>query len=373
MKVRRILILFLIVFTFNNAFSQVGLEEQSAYLDSVLVVLESPEKIDNPSVILSIIDEQLNLKNSLTSKLKNQIIQLDKDVYNNELFYQRLNSQLDYEKNIYASLIVTASRLRTLMYQNFDIFSFDNLYKTYRQFLYIKWLTDYRQKKIMRIKALKAEIATVVSTLDSIKAAKNVVAEKLGVEQTFIKRYSSSRNLIAQSYTENKEEEVSREIIKNNIDSLRTPDLTAGENETTLFQVQKGYLMWPVRKAVIIRYFGESKHPVYDKVTVKNDGLDFCVPQSSKVQCVYNGIVAKVVKLPQNKFSVIVRHGSYYTVYSGLDHINVSQGDMINKGDITGGFDAENGDCVLNFQIWLGTEVLNPYHWLVKNTKNNKK
>ena len=154
---------------------------------------------------------------------------------------------------------------------------------------------------------------------------------------------------------------------------MKTPAVSSADDETTLFQVQKGYLMWPVHKAVIIRYFGESKHPVYDKVTIKNDGLDFCVPEVSKVQCVYNGSVAKIVKLPQNKFSVIVRHGSFYTVYSGLDHINVSQGDMINKSDVVGGFDAENGDCILNFQIWLGSEVLNPYHWLVKNTKNNRK
>ena len=362
------LLLFLVLLFCNGVLrAQSTIAEQTAYLDSVLTDLSDGKNID---LKLSVLDEQLNLENSLISQLKFQIVQLDKDIYNNELFFQRLNSQLDYEKDIYSSLVVTASRLNTMMHQNFDIFSFDNLYKTYRQFLYVKWLTDYRQKKIKRIKALKAEIATVVETLDSIKAEKNILASKIGIEQSFIKQYSQSRNLIVKDVAvHQKTEDVSREIIKISLDSLAAPEVVATKDATVLFQVQKGYLIWPVEKAAIIRYFGESKHPVYDKITVKNDGLDFCAPRDSKVRCVYNGVVAKIVRLPQDKFSVIVRHGDYYTVYSELDHIVVSQGDQLEKKDIVGDFDTEEKHAVFNFQIWQGSKVLNPYDWLIKNNK----
>jgi murein DD-endopeptidase MepM/ murein hydrolase activator NlpD len=360
--------LILVILLFNSAVkAQSTIAEQSAYLDSVITSLSETKA---PALLFSVLNEQLNLKNSLISQLKFQIVQLDKDIYNNELFHKRLNSQLEYEKDIYASLVVTASRLQSMMHQNFDIFSFDNLYKTYRQFLYIKWLTDYRQKKIKRIKALKAEIATVVGTLDSIKNHKNSLAEKIGVEQSFINRYSQSRNLIAKNVeAQMKTEDVSREIIKTNLNTLAVPSVISDRDETVLFQLQKGYLIWPVEKAVIIRYFGESKHPVYDKITIRNDGLDFCAPKDSKVRCVYNGIVAKVVCLPENKFSVIVRHGDYYTVYSDLNHITVSQGDELQKMDVVGDFDTEDNHAVFNFQIWQGSKVLNPYDWLIKKEK----
>ena len=369
---RKIFVLLLLVCSFS-ANAQVGLEEQTAYLDSVLTGLT---QISDNDLSISLLDRQLDLKNSVISKLKFQIEQVDKDIYNNELFFQRLNSQLDYEKEIYKSLIVTAWRLRDKMYQNFDIFSFDNLYKTYRQFLYIKWLKDYRLKKIKRINALKSEIVATVEKLDSIKAVKNNLAGKLGVEETFIKRYSQSRNLIAKNFTQSKNGEISREILKNNLDSMASSPLaqvkTEADRQTTLFEVQKGYLIWPVHKAVIIKYFGESKHPVYEKVTVRNDGLDFCVPSESKVRCVYNGTVTKIVVLPQNKYSVIVRHGAYFTVYSGLDHIKVSIGDELEKADVIGGFDTENQNSVFNFQIWHDSKAQNPYHWLTRNTKEKK-
>lgn len=370
---RKIFVIVLVLFCMSSK-AQVGLEEQTAYLDSVLTGLTD---INDTDLSLSILDRQLDLKNSVISKLKFQIEQVDKDIYNNELFFQRLNSQLDYEKEIYKSLIITAWRLRDKMYQNFDIFSFDNLYKTYRQFLYIKWLKDYRLKKIKRINALKAEIVATVEKLDSIKAKKNNLAEKLGVEQSFIKRYSTSRNLIAKNFSQNKNGEISREILKNNLDSIGTsalaPIKTESDRLSALFEVQKGYLIWPVHKAVIIKYFGESKHPVYEKVTVRNDGLDFCVPSQAKVRCVYNGTVTKIVILPQNKYSVIVRHGTYFTVYSGLDHIKVSVGDELEKEDAIGGFDTQSKNSVFNFQIWHDSKAQNPYYWLIRNVDKDKK
>ena len=371
---KNILLFFCLLIECNALFSQVPVAEQSAYLDSVLVDLSENE---NPLLRLSVLDEQLNLKNSLISELKFQIVQLDKDIYNNKLEFERLNSQLEYEKNIYASLIVKASRFRNLMYQNFDVFSFDNLYKMYRQFLYIKYLTDYRLKKIKRINALKAEIAVVVKKLDDIKTKKNSLAAKIGVEQSFISKYSISRNLVATEIKEeNKKDFVSREIIKENLNLINEIDakpLTENDNISVLFQIQKGYLSWPVKKAAIIRYFGDVKYPDQEKIVMKNYGLDFCVPKTSKVCCVYNGVVVKIIPLAQSKYSVIVRHGEYYTVYSDLDHISVSVGDNLEKNDVIGGFDSTNNYAVFNFQIWNGSKVQNPYDWLIKTEKNKTK
>lgn len=364
----KILFTLVCLLTTIPGFSQLAIEEQSTFLDSVLVNLSTSK---NPENMIAIIDQQLNLKNSLIEKLKFEIVQIDKDIYNNEVYFERLNSQLVYEKNIYADLIVKAQRLNSLMHQNFDIFSFDNLYTTYRQFLYIKWLADYRKNKIKRINNLKLEIAKVVEELDNHKTQKNLLAEKLGVERSFIKKYSTSRIAIIRELAKTGTPTV-ESVKSNDLDSLKSTRISSRETQadsSMLFQIQKGYLIWPVHKATIINYFGEKPHPVFDKVTVKNDGLDFCVPSNSKVQCVYNGVVAKITSLPQDKYVVIVRHGAYFTVYNGLDHIKVEIGDELEKGDIIGDFETEESHSVFNFQIWQGAESLDPYQWLIKLPK----
>ena len=364
---KKILFAFIAFLISDSCFAQIGIQEQSSYLDSVLSQLNS---IEDSELRLLVINQQLNLKSALIEQHKKKMEQLEKDFDNTQKYHARLASQLDSEKSIYASLVVKASRIHSLMLQNFDVFSFDNLYKSYRQFLYIKWLTDYRLKKIKRIKSLKTEIVNVLVEKDKIAAKQDIVAKQLGVEQSFIQRYTKSRASVIESL----KNEGSKATVENQtLDSAKIKQI-AGTKESNdeasiLFQIQKGYLKWPVKKGVIIRYFGESPDPVHDKVTIMNEGLDFLVSSQSKVQCVYNGVVAKIFNLPHNQYSVIVRHGNYFTVYSGMEHILVSVGDKINKDDVLGDFDTENKNSVLKFQIWNGAQVINPYDWLIKYPK----
>lgn len=363
-----ILVTLVLVFCFSVVRSQVALQEQSMFLDSVIQKFSlSPNNED----FLAILNQQIDIKNSLVAELKFQIVQLDKDIKNNEIRYDNLNAELNREKKIYADLILRANRLRNMMYENFDIFSIDNLYKTYRQFLYIKWMSDYRKKKILRINKLKSDIVELVNVLEKHKTQRNLLAEKLGAEKSFIQQYSSRRSLILNDITK-KHNVVDDRVEYNNLDSIKNSRIQSSKcdkDSSYLFEVQKGYLIWPVHKAVIINSFGEKQHPVYEKVTVKNDGLDFCVPSSSKVRCVYNGVVAKITLLPNNKYIIIVRHGTFFTVYNGLDNIDVSLDDVVEKQQEIGGFNTSESHSVFNFQIWKGTESLDPSLWLVKSKK----
>lgn len=367
-RIYHILFVLMLIILQLPSYSQVAIEEQSAFLDSVLVDLQNSS---DPMSAVEILDQQLNIKNALIDKIKFQIVQIDKDISNNEIYYKNLNSQLDYEKKMYSDLILRAHRLNSLVHDKFDVFSLDNLYTTYRQFLYMKWMADYRKKKIYRINSIKSEIATVVQELDSNKRVKSVLAEKIGVERSFIKQYTDSKSSIIKEMKMQAKADASK-FKKTNLDSIKNSSVASNidENDTTaLFQVQKGYLIWPVQKSVIINYYGEKPHPVYENVTIKNDGLDFCVPSDSEVQCVFQGVVTKISKLPTDKYVVIVRHGSFYTVYNGLDDLDVDEGDELDKGDEIGEFETDESHSVFNFQIWKGSETLDPYKWLAKTTK----
>jgi len=365
-KLRNILLVIVFAMTAKVGFAQMALQEQSAFLDSVI-----KDMSDSSSAAVPILEQQVAIKEQVIRQLKDSIVQIEKDIRNHEVYYDRLNSQLDYEKNIYSDLVVKAYRLRSLMYENFDIFSFDNLYTTYRQFLYVKWLSDYRKKKIININNLKRDIERVVSELEYCKFVKANKAKQQGVEESFLRQYTSRRSELLKHL--NSDAVVDGKIHRNNLDSIRQVShfstVDSRSDSSTLFQLQEGYLMWPVHKAVIINYFGEKPHPVFENVRIKNDGLDFCVPSSAKVQCVYGGVVTKITLLPRNQYVVIVKHGIYYTVYNGLDNTEVSVGDEVERGDVIGSFSDEQSHANFNFQIWKGTESLDPYKWLIKYNK----
>ena len=63
--------------------------------------------------------------------------------------------------------------------------------------------------------------------------------------------------------------------------------------------------------------------------------------------------------------SVLVSHGTYYTVYSNLSTVNVSKGDRVGRGQLIGLIDtAPSGETIMNFQVWSGTTKQNPALWI---------
>ena len=364
--VRKIFVILLLIAFGSDCYSQMAKRDESAFFDDV--IKNNVTEGSDAELGVSILDQAAAIKNAVIRNLKDTISQIDKDIKNHEVYYDRLNSELDFEKKNYADMVVKAYRLRTLMYEQFDIFSLDNLYTTYRQFLYVKWLNDYRKKKIIRINSLKSRIEMIVLELERKKTIQIEKTKQRGIEDSLLTQIRIRRSALLKNLSN--ANVVNNEIHRNNLDTIKIEQVYDSQSDSsTLFQLQEGYLMWPVHKAVVINYFGETPHPVFDGVKVKNDGLDFCVPSSSEVKCVYDGIVAKVTLLPQNKYVVIVRHGNYYTVYNGLDRIKVSVGDEIERGETVGLFTTDDQYANFNFQVWKGTQCLDPYKWLIKYNK----
>ncbi len=62
---------------------------------------------------------------------------------------------------------------------------------------------------------------------------------------------------------------------------------------------------------------------------------------------------------------VLVRHGSYISVYSGLSSVIVRKGQHVNTRDIIGTVAADDqGQRLLQFQLRRETAKLNPEAWI---------
>jgi len=126
---------------------------------------------------------------------------------------------------------------------------------------------------------------------------------------------------------------------------------------------RKGRLGWPAR-GTIVRSFGTHPHPEVPSVKVKNSGIDIDAGESAAVEAIFAGEVISNRTIPGSGKVVMIRHGAYYTVYSGLEFVRVAQGQQVQAGDQLGLTAAGGG--TLHFELWKGKVPLNPERWLGK-------
>ena len=105
-------------------------------------------------------------------------------------------------------------------------------------------------------------------------------------------------------------------------------------------------------------------------VYTNNNGIDISTPRNAMVRVVFNGEVTSVLNIPGAGKVVIIKHGSYRTVYSNLKEVFVSNGDKINTKKAIGTLLSKDGQelSIAHFEIHKvdGTNVscLNPSLWI---------
>jgi septal ring factor EnvC (AmiA/AmiB activator) len=136
------------------------------------------------------------------------------------------------------------------------------------------------------------------------------------------------------------------------------------------FEKNKGALPWPVSAGVITSHFGTHAHPSLAQVTINNKGVDFTTDKNASALAVFSGKVTSIFNIPGAGQNVIVTHGSYKTVYSGLETVSVKIGDAVTAKQKLGTIMYDGEDYTLHFEVWkVGAEAgsaQNPELWIKK-------
>lgn len=136
------------------------------------------------------------------------------------------------------------------------------------------------------------------------------------------------------------------------------------------FENLKGRLPYPVAGSyTIVRRFGRQKHPSLPHVETNNAGIDLETSKSAKVRTVSDGEVSAVFRPDGYNTVVVIRHGSYMTVYANLGEVSVSTGQKVKAGQTIGSVysdSKDNGRSVLHFEIRNGKQKEDPELWLRK-------
>jgi len=129
------------------------------------------------------------------------------------------------------------------------------------------------------------------------------------------------------------------------------------------FEKNKGRFSWPIDKGNIKIHYGPYKIE-NTSIVGNNPGLTMEGIASGSVKCIFEGEVSRVFDIEGN-WSVLVRHGKYFTVYSNLASVSVSKNDKVSTGQMLGRAANNNdGNGEIEFLLMLENKNLNPEPWL---------
>ena len=146
---------------------------------------------------------------------------------------------------------------------------------------------------------------------------------------------------------------------KENDDALKMP--TEDVRLSGKFESNRGRLPMPITGPYrIVSHFGQYNVEGLRNVTLDNKGINIRGEAGAQARSIFDGEVSAVFNFGRTMV-VMVRHGSYISVYCNLASVNVSRGQRVSTRQALGRVGQDN---ILQFQLRRETAKLNPESWL---------
>ena len=356
--------------------------------------LMSQGKKEQRSIISNL--DNLNYKISVRQNLINitnqQANLLTREINNNQKQITHLRNRLQVLKDEYAAMIVKSYKSRSEENKVMFLLSSTNFQQAYKRLQYIKQYANYQKKqgeeiKIQTVKLQDLNKDLVVQKQDKQKLIEeNRAAKKeLDKEVSEFESLKASINRDLSKYsseikTNQKEvDRIDREIDRIIKEAIAASNRKAGKtgsstfaltpeerNLSSNFAANKGKLPWPVREGVKKIPFGTTRSPIDRNVKINSIGIGIATNRNEKVRAVFEGVVLAIM-LPKNGNNIVmIRHGSYITIYKNLAKIYVKKGDKISTRQEIGEVRTNNssGEAILTFVISKDGKYLNPAYWV---------
>ena len=127
------------------------------------------------------------------------------------------------------------------------------------------------------------------------------------------------------------------------------------------FESNRGRLPMPITGGYrIVSGFGQNTVDGLRGVRLDSKGINIKGQSGAQARCVFDGNVCAVFNIG-GVMGVMVRHGSYISVYTNLSSVSVRRGQKVSTRQILG---SVNADGILHFQLRKGSAAQNPARWL---------
>ncbi len=389
--------LFFLLFISSFAlFGQKKLELEAEKKRAFEEIKEAKELLDQTSSrrentvhSLRILQRGIESRRTLMKTLEKEIANLDLEMSMLEDELHRLEGDLQKARDEYARLVYFAYKNQTNYEKLMFILAGTTVSQSYQRYKYLKYLTSYRRKKAAEITQTVDLKNQRLEEMNDLKMKKLQIIDQKSEEEDQLKKQELSKSKMV-SVLKQRERELNREIekkeriarqlerrIKEMIEEearrsgSTNPFAVLTPDQETLardFISNKGKLPWPVNRGVITLGYGKQELEGLRGSAIKNNGIDISSAAGTEVRAVFDGEVSKVFAILGANYTVLVRHGSYLTVYQNVVDVRVKSGDKVIAKEILGKayVDKESGLSQMHFELWKEREILNPQLWLSK-------
>jgi septal ring factor EnvC (AmiA/AmiB activator) len=366
---------------------------------------ETSEKKKNTLGELTAINQRISQQEVLMLSIKSEIELMDRDLSEDQSIIDALKEDLTNLKEEYARMLYSAQKASGKANKLLLLFSARSFDQMIMRLKYMEQYGKARQSQaeaITRVQEILTEQVRMTEAkrkdkqllldeeeqenrnLADLKGKQKGIVKSLEKEEKQLKRDLEDtkkavaqldklisdiiKEEIARAEREAKEREAARLRAKNK--NITTPVETAPTTTSlasTSFEGNKTQFGWPAT-GFIAQRFGLQKHPVLKKIDVYNPFVVIQTKREEKVRAIFEGEVRRIGILdPPIGATIIIKHGDYFTVYSGLKGILVKQGQTISTNQELGTVQT-NGEGIseLRFQILKNSELLDPSLWLKK-------
>jgi septal ring factor EnvC (AmiA/AmiB activator) len=359
------------------------------------ILTETASQKKNTLGELSALNQRIESQEKLIQSIRGEMDFLNKEIGEDNGIISALEEDLVKLKAEYGAMLFAAQKANnsaTRLTFLFSAASFDQLVMRLR---YMKQYAERRKLQADQIIKTQNQLASQVKTTEAKRNEKNTLLTEEVAEtnqltslkskqKTLVKNLEKQEKKLRSDLTESKKaiakldkmiDDIIREEIAKAEREAREAKARAAKNKTAVvpeasialsasFEENKSKFSWPAA-GFISDPFGTHNHPVLKGIVIKNEGINIQTKQGEKVRCVFDGTVRMVAVVGRLGTVVMVKHGEYFTVYSGLKEVSVREGQAIKTNQEMGTV-AFNTDGIpeLRFQIRKNTTALNPQQWL---------
>ena len=364
-------------------------EKEIAEGEELLSKINQDQSVNSQQIKL--LQSRINNRNSIIRSLESQISLTNRDISSRERNITQLEAELAQIKKEYGDMVYTSYKNHKLNNSLLFLFSSRDFNDMTRRLDYMRRYNAMREEKARDIDTLRNQLSAEVEQLtvqrESLNTTRKSRDNEVAALQKDKNQYSEANNRLGrqasdvtrriqeqQRVKQRAEAELQRIIAEEARKNQQAQGSLNEEERRKLtelsgrFDQNKGKLPYPVTGGVIVDHFGVHPHPTQPRLTVNNKGINIAAKRGASVYCVFEGVVTRVLFINGLNNCVMVRHGEYYTVYSNLASVSVKNGDIValdqKLGTLSNGDNSD--EYTLHFELWKGTDYLNPEQWLAK-------
>ncbi|MBX2946578.1 MAG: peptidoglycan DD-metalloendopeptidase family protein [Cyclobacteriaceae bacterium] len=333
---------------------------------------------------LNALNQRIRIQENLIQSIKSEIGLLDKDISDNNGFILALEEDLKKLKEEYAAMLFAAQKANNSATRLTFLFSASSFDQLMMRLQYMRQYSERRKLQVEAIQQVQTTLGVQVKQIEARRAEKSEllkqeISENNSLVNLKVKQNNLVKSLEKQEKTLRKDLEDTRkalavldkrinEIIREEMERAARESKTAANAAalalSSSFEENKAKFPWPA-SGFISQKFGKQNHPVLKGIVIQNDGINIQTKENEKVKCIFEGEVRSISFYQIIGYAIIIGHGEYFTVYSGLKEVYVKKGQKVSTNQEIGQV-LSNADGVseLRFQLRKNTTALDPQTWL---------